>query len=475
MGSFTAASISGTVATWFAHIRNGFDKVLSVFELAINTGKADVGNRIKFGEVSHNDFADLGGGHFGFVLRVNIGFDRLNNGFDHAALDVSFGACTLNPSTNLFSIKGFSRIVAFDQPHVQLLDRFGCHETPLARVTDPLSPDEVATLGIARVHNAIIVNLAVRTTHEGNVAPVVNESMKDGSTKLRNYWLPRKWRPRFGKNARTLLGLGPREFVARCLHPVMPSGYNHRCDGFYTILKHSKCGIHSRVPMPESNDLSNEANQLPKKQGSDRGADKHEVTEEVSGFSPEADGNRQPANAINRFRETVESKKREELDDDEAEETAWSGGFSPKAMVGTWALMLVLSVLLVVLSAVFEQVTLGMALGGIVLLWGISALRYGYRRLGYHYELTNQRFIHQAGLLHRQTDRIEVIDIDDVSFTQGPIQRIFGVGTITLTGSDRTHPNLSMLGISNVREVSGLIDDIRRKERRRRSLHIESI
>ena len=115
------------------------------------------------------------------------------------------------------------------------------------------------------------------------------------------------------------------------------------------------------------------------------------------------------------------------------------------------------------------------ALGIALLLWIIVGLTYGYRRLGYHYQLTTQRFIHQTGILTRKTDRIEVIDIDDVSYSQGPVQRVFGVGTITLTGSDRTHPTLSMFGIAKVREVAGLIDDIRRTERRKRSLHIEAI
>ena len=108
-------------------------------------------------------------------------------------------------------------------------------------------------------------------------------------------------------------------------------------------------------------------------------------------------------------------------------------------------------------------------------MWVFGGLRYGWRRLGVHYQLTTQRFIHQTGILTRKTDRIEVIDIDDVSFTQGPVERVFGVGTIQLTGSDRTHPTLSMIGIGEVKEVAGLIDDIRHSERRRRSLHIEAI
>jgi len=77
--------------------------------------------------------------------------------------------------------------------------------------------------------------------------------------------------------------------------------------------------------------------------------------------------------------------------------------------------------------------------------------------------------------LVRTTDRIEVIDIDDVTYRQGIVERALGVGTILLESSDRTHPTLILSGIDDVQRVAGLIDDVRRKERRRRGIHIEQI
>lgn len=178
--------------------------------------------------------------------------------------------------------------------------------------------------------------------------------------------------------------------------------------------------------------------------------------------------------AADRFRNEVASKQAG-LDDFEAEEKLWSGGYSPKAMIGTWILMGVISIVLLVLPFVVPQFPFLVALGLIVVMWIAGGIRYASRRLGVHYEMTSQRFIHQIGILTRKTDRIEVIDIDDVSFSQGPIERVFGVGSIQLTSSDRTHPILAMKGIDEVRDVAGLIDDVRRKERRSRSLHIEAI
>ena len=71
--------------------------------------------------------------------------------------------------------------------------------------------------------------------------------------------------------------------------------------------------------------------------------------------------------------------------------------------------------------------------------------------------LTNQRFIHESGILRRVSDRIEVLDIDDITFEQGIIERLVGVGTIRVMSSDRSHPELLMYGIENVRNSIGTL------------------
>ena len=204
--------------------------------------------------------------------------------------------------------------------------------------------------------------------------------------------------------------------------------------------------------------------------------DLHEISDEQRQRDLETKGTPLDADETpaTKFRQEVASKQAG-LDDYEPEENLWSGGYSPRAMIGTWILFGIVSIALLVAAGLVAAFSMKIALVLVAVIWVLGGLLYGWRRLGFHYQLTTQRFIHQAGVFTRQTDRIEVIDIDDVSYTQGPIQRALGVGNISLTGSDRTHPTLSMIGIPNVKEVSGLIDDIRRKERRKRSLHVEAI
>ncbi len=161
-----------------------------------------------------------------------------------------------------------------------------------------------------------------------------------------------------------------------------------------------------------------------------------------------------------------------------AERSLWQGGYSSKAMYGTWIVAGVITVVALALVLIYgRQQPNALTITGAILLlgWCLVIGLYLSRRWGVHYELTTQRFVHQDGIFVRRSNRIEVIDIDDVSYTQGMIQRMLGVGTIIINSSDRSHPELVIQGIDRVPEIASLIDDVRREERRRRSLHIESI
>ncbi|WP_286762730.1 MULTISPECIES: PH domain-containing protein [Rhodopirellula] len=187
--------------------------------------------------------------------------------------------------------------------------------------------------------------------------------------------------------------------------------------------------------------------------------------------TPAPDSRQAASTPKERFMDEITKKR--SLDDHEEEETLWEGGYSPKAMIGSWIGLAILSVVILVAAGFIEQLTFGIALIVIAVLWIMVGLNYAAKRLGVQYELTSQRFIHKTGILTRRTDRIEVIDISDVSYEQGPIQRMFKVGSISIISTDKSDPELELVGINNVGEVAGLIDDIRRAERRRRSIHIE--
>jgi hypothetical protein len=197
-----------------------------------------------------------------------------------------------------------------------------------------------------------------------------------------------------------------------------------------------------------------------------------QVEQELQTSAAELENTDQATSPIEQFKAAASQVNTAE----EQERELWRGGYSSRAMIGAWCLSAFVSIVLLIIG--FWAWTKWMwiiVLITIVGFWAYNLVMLGYRRMSVRYLLTNQRFIHELGLLRRVIDRIEVIDMDDVSFEQGVFDRIACVGTIRLMSSDRTHPELVLYGIDNVREISGLFDDTRRAERRRRGLHIESI
>jgi membrane protein YdbS with pleckstrin-like domain len=159
-----------------------------------------------------------------------------------------------------------------------------------------------------------------------------------------------------------------------------------------------------------------------------------------------------------------------------AEETLWEGGYCAKAMAGAWAVSLLVTIILLIVGFKLGYGWFWWCvLAAIVILWGYQAVVLLRRRLGVRYRLTTQRFFHESGILIHTTDLIEVIDMDDITYRQTLLDRFMGVGTIRIVSSDCSHPDLSIDGIENVKDVAAKLHDARHAERVRRGLHIESI
>lgn len=97
---------------------------------------------------------------------------------------------------------------------------------------------------------------------------------------------------------------------------------------------------------------------------------------------------------------------------------------------------------------------------------------YVYRVWTIKYRLTTYRFFHEEGIFRRVKDVIEVIDIDDIKLERTLWDRIFngGVGTVTISSTDSTHPDLELRGLEDPERVFASIDEVRRKQRTERGL-----
>ncbi|HEX6962280.1 MAG TPA: PH domain-containing protein [Lacipirellula sp.] len=164
-------------------------------------------------------------------------------------------------------------------------------------------------------------------------------------------------------------------------------------------------------------------------------------------------------------------------DPEDAEEVLWEGRFSKLAMIGSWlgAGLFTLAVVVAGFLVPFDGAMWTWAAVAIGIVWVALVLKLLYQQLSIRYMVTTQRLVHEHGLLWRQSDRIEAIDVDDVTVIQGPIARMVGVGNVKVVSSDQSTPVFFLQGIDDVRNVATMIDEVRRKERRKRGVHIETV
>ena len=62
------------------------------------------------------------------------------------------------------------------------------------------------------------------------------------------------------------------------------------------------------------------------------------------------------------------------------------------------------------------------------------------------YRLTSQRLVVEKGILSRALDEVDLRTVDDSGFSQSPLERLQGIGTVWIVASDRTTPRLAMRG-----------------------------
>lgn len=87
------------------------------------------------------------------------------------------------------------------------------------------------------------------------------------------------------------------------------------------------------------------------------------------------------------------------------------------------------------------------------------------------YELTTQRFRSSYGVISKKTDELELYRVKDTAFSQTLFQRIFNLGTISITSSDSSTPYTAIQSIpaskaKELREtIRSLVEDLRDRKR----------
>jgi hypothetical protein len=96
----------------------------------------------------------------------------------------------------------------------------------------------------------------------------------------------------------------------------------------------------------------------------------------------------------------------------------------------------------------------------VVAVVGARLLRLGWRTLAlrsHRYGISNQRVMVESGVFSKSLAELDVRTIDDITFNQTLVERMLGIGEISIRSSDQVNPRLRLVGVPDPRQVREMI------------------
>lgn len=109
------------------------------------------------------------------------------------------------------------------------------------------------------------------------------------------------------------------------------------------------------------------------------------------------------------------------------------------------------------------------------IIWSDQKRHFGLPLSFTRYSLSPNRLFLSVGLLSVKDDELLLYRVRDISVRRGLFQRIFGVGTITIMSSDRSHPELILKNIKNPMKVKENIHAQVEAQKTQRRLRVAEI
>jgi membrane protein YdbS with pleckstrin-like domain len=97
----------------------------------------------------------------------------------------------------------------------------------------------------------------------------------------------------------------------------------------------------------------------------------------------------------------------------------------------------------------FVVTVVGVRLGGLA--WRIAVLK------SHHYRISNQRILIESGIVAKRIEEIDMRTVADLEFRQGVVDRLLGIGTVTVVSSDRSAGRTPLVGLNQPREIRELV------------------
>ena len=141
----------------------------------------------------------------------------------------------------------------------------------------------------------------------------------------------------------------------------------------------------------------------------------------------------------------------------------WWGSYASRTMLPGFLLCLLLTLVLLVMDWYLESrdrrsdLISSAVLGLAGALWLFEGTRWVYRMIAINYRLTNRRLLYTRGFKRPDSWAIELAQVTDVSVACGPIERLLGVGRISIQVKDGNSSPLVLHGVLNPQRVARTI------------------
>ncbi|HKR67199.1 MAG TPA: PH domain-containing protein, partial [Thermoanaerobaculia bacterium] len=151
------------------------------------------------------------------------------------------------------------------------------------------------------------------------------------------------------------------------------------------------------------------------------------------------------------------------------EQTLWKGTPSPVLLAGYLTTLVGVLVMIPLLTRFFAgsmddqtkvdgMIRFGwIATAVITILQVVNFLIAWVRLRSTQYTVTNQRVLIEQGVFSKTVDEVDLRYVDDSQFTQTFVDRILGIGSVTLISSDKTSPRVVLRSIKDPRGVREII------------------
>jgi membrane protein YdbS with pleckstrin-like domain len=151
------------------------------------------------------------------------------------------------------------------------------------------------------------------------------------------------------------------------------------------------------------------------------------------------------------------------------EETLWRGSPSWRVLLAKVVVMILTAIIIPIAASFISSHTADIEMSGRIMKfsWWITAILLLYQVVVFLialfrlqstlYTITSQRVMFEQGILSKSLNEIDLRSIDDTQFFQSFMDRLLGIGNVSLVSSDKALPMTMLRGVHDPRKLRELI------------------